>query len=348
MKELYIKPIIRAFYRGPGEFDPSSRGVASSGLTNFYPYPSSIAGLLGWLIGSGLGESLDWIDELISVLGEDIYIRGPYIYLNSKKYLIYDLKTKAIVELNDKPLKIDIHKRDLNKFRNSNYILIDEDIFREWIGIALEVRSEKKKTVREGMLYAETVIDVEAFPNMEKGRSSDFGYIYEIYGLEKDIKGLYRFGGEESKAYIISKDANSTLVDKYFTVDSEYLGLYIVSPLLFPTGLDNEELARYIIREIKDITGVDIEHDDIIGGKVLLIGETKILGAGISSATGVRRLSRRPLYEALMPGSIIIVKPKNFDIIHVKNLYIKGMGAASQIGYGTIFPFKPVIEEVIG
>lgn len=192
------------FFRGPGEFDPSSRGVYSMGKSFILPTPSTIAGALATLFGSNFSPSQDWISEYISVLGK-IAIRGPIISIINKKktnssnvYLDFSLKNKLLSydALNSYATKIKsiIEEEDYAK-KEKMLDELDEELkgktispkIQERIGIGLKMRKENIKVVDEdkGLIYSAQYIDYSF------GEHLLIEAYYEIIGESKVKTGSY-------------------------------------------------------------------------------------------------------------------------------------------------------------
>ena len=311
------------FFRGPGEFDPSSRGVYSMGRSFILPTPSTIAGVFATLFGSNFSPSQDWLSEYRNTLG-NITIRGPFVQIinkdkskNSDIYLDFSLRNKLISynALEDYANKI---KRIIteNNYAVKEKILdeLDEELknkaispkLQERIGIGLKVRKDNIKVVEESLIYSVQYVDYSF------GDYLMTEIYYEIIG-DSDIKvGSYnaKLGGEGRVCQLIIEEDD---IEKLLKIDEKANVLYVTSPILYDTGKD-------ILEIIKSELSSEIE----------VYGKVTLLGAGYS----LLNKKRKPIYQALIPGSLIFLSTEK----NGRELYRSGLGFAKEIGYGTVIP----------
>jgi len=311
------------FFRGPGEFDPSSRGVYSMGRSFILPTPSTIAGVFATLFGSNFSPSQDWLSEYRNTLG-NITIRGPFVQIinkdkskNSDIYLDFSLRNKLISynALEDYANKI---KRIIteNNYAVKEKILdeLDEELknkaispkLQERIGIGLKVRKDNIKVVEESLIYSVQYVDYSF------GDYLITEIYYEIIG-DSDIKvGSYnaKLGGEGRVCHLIIEEDD---IEKLLKIDEKANVLYVTSPILYDTGKD-------ILEIIKSELSSEIE----------VYGKVTLLGAGYS----LLNKKRKPIYQALIPGSLIFLSTEK----NGRELYRSGLGFAKEIGYGTVIP----------
>lgn len=328
MKGIYITPIQKAFYRGPGEFDMASRGIHSAGISLPYPTPATLSGLVASYIGgSGSSNSSAWIDEYKEVLGKEFRLRGPFIVINGDYYLIHDLKNKFIFKISGPPLKIKLKENKIDKDYVKGIDIIN--IYDERVGIGLRVRMDGRKIVREGMLYTISLLDVENMASRVNKERLTLSYYVEYIGLDKDVNGIFRVGGESWPADVETEDLSESKFKEYFNIEARNLGLYVVSPLLLKTGII--DIEKFFVSKLSKLNV----------SQVKIIGETKLLAAGYASKLNNRFASRRPIFEALQPGSVIYLETRDSpDPNKLIELYYEGLGEYSSLGYGTIFPIQ--------
>jgi len=346
MRRLVVKPFGKALYRGPGEFDKSSKGVHSSAISNFYPYPSTVAGILSWMrsrradVGGETAHS-DWVSEYSEMLGSDAVIYGPFYKGRGGTYVVYDLRSRKLIRTHlDRVNKYNVKYRfgepgeiDLSHYtEEEGYISISRDsFFQDRIGINLD-RNGNNKTVEEGGLYTVQFFFPEKI-------SRDIEIVYYIDNIEiEELINISRFGGEGGVAGVtVSNDAE---IDRIFDLDfSRDIGLYILSPLLIPTYRD----VRRYVGDYLSSKGFRLRR---------IVGETTLLGAGYSTIptkdskgqpVGIRKSMRRPIYHALKPGTVIYVDADgDLDSDSLKSLCIEGLGVGREVGYGKLLPFKPI------
>ena len=311
------------FFRGPGEFDPSSRGVYSMGRSFILPTPSTIAGVFATLFGSNFSPSQDWLSEYRNTLG-NITIRGPFVQIinkdkskNSDIYLDFSLRNKLISynALEDYANKI---KRIIteNNYAVKEKILdeLDEELknkaispkLQERIGIGLKVRKDNIKVVEESLIYSVQYVDYSF------GDYLMTEIYYEIIGDSNIKVGSYnaKLGGEGRVCQLIIEEDD---IEKLLKIDEKANVLYVASPVLYDTGKD-------ILEIIKSELSTEIE----------IYGKVTLLGAGYS----LLNKKRKPIYQALIPGSLIFLSTEK----NGRELYRSGLGFAKEIGYGTVIP----------
>jgi CRISPR-associated protein Cmr3 len=314
------------FFRGPGEFDPSSRGVYSMGRSFILPTPSTIAGVFATLFGSNFSPSQDWLSEYKNAL-RNVTIRGPFVRIiskgkeNSGIYLDFSFKNKLI--------SYNALKEYANKIKRviaeNNYAIkekildeLDEELknktvspkLQERIGVGLKVRKENIKVVDEdkGLIYSAQYVDYSF------GDYLMAEIYYEIIGNSNIKVGSYnaKLGGEGRVCRLIIEEGG---IEKLLKLDEKANVLYVASPILYDTGKD-------ILEVIKNELSTEIE----------VYGKVTLLGAGYS----LLNKKRKPIYQALIPGSLIFLSTEK----NGWELYRSGLGFAKEIGYGTVIPLN--------
>ena len=309
-----------------------------------YPLPTSSSGVIATLIKYSSktkdylnlsAQEINWVSEFLEILGEKYVLRGPFIMMNNDFYLLNDLRKKFLLQIHF-PLFIKLDDREYNKIHGDLVVDLEEkleDIFEDRIGIELERGSKK---VVDGSLYTAKFLNIE---KLSEEADYTLSYYYEANGI--DNRSLHvneltiKFGGETRIAKLSVKNIETSVFDKYFNLsEEEEIGLYVVSPLLIETGMSREELIEYMINQLENITGNNVSDIDIFG-------ESTIISAGFASKLNNKKHARRPIYEALKPGSKIKVRfSSSIDEDNIKKIYWNGLGTASKLGFGTIFPFK--------
>jgi len=317
------------FFRSSGEFDPTSRGVYSRAASLILPTPSTIAGVLATIFGSNFQKFNDWVLEYKSTLG-NVILRGPlvkitkkdkqaqklYLDFSFKGRLIsyealneYATKIKKIIDAKDSRTKENLQDELKNLMKNKDKFLKPKK--QERIGIGLKVRKEKgNKVVDEdqGLIYTAEYVDYIFEDNLL------VEIYYEMLGDGIIKKGSYqiKLGGEGRISQLIIEDEEISNIIKF---EKEGNVLYVASPLFYETGKD-----------IKDA----IEKE--LNKKIIEIyGEVRLLGAGYS----LLRDRRKPIYQALVPGSLIFLE----NSIDLQSIY-NNLGYGKDIGYGTVLPLK--------
>jgi CRISPR-associated protein Cmr3 len=326
-------------FRGPGEFDPYTRGTYSRALTLILPTPSTVAGSLATYCISKLNKSLptsdDWIERYSEVLG-DLVIRGPLLSLDGELMVedkcldtllsIREVREKCLKEYERfKEIKniYEIEKQSEPKKFESR-IEIERDVR---IGIGLEMRDKRIKTTKEGYLYATEYID---FRNLKREKKN---IIAEILA---DIKGnlvkelsvqrpvSIKLGGE-MRATLLSFQEGNCIFSKikkelWYNGDIHkgLMALYVATPVLVKGGKRVDEF----IKEWSNKGNYSFKG---------ISGESEPLGAGYSLGES----KRKPVYISLKSGSIIYLKGE-FELSRI--YWEQTIGEATKIGYGTLIP----------
>ncbi|MHA1582939.1 MAG: type III-B CRISPR module-associated Cmr3 family protein [Candidatus Baldrarchaeia archaeon] len=330
-------------FRGPGEFDPSSRGLQSSAKSLLLPSPSTISGLLATIILHERPVSLkdaqtdDWVKEYLNILGGDFSLRGVFLFANGKEYLEDRINNKLITLENAKRKCEAIY--NVLKYKNNvaeRFEKVKEEIgkmkgigtFNERVGIGLETRTALGKKAKEGYIYVANFVDYSSPENKIVKVDIHVDVSGEIFKT-LILKGDIRLGGEGRIAKIYQTDVTmlDILIDKLWNKTSEYSGniaIYVTSPMLFKTSKSLEELKKQITKQIQE------NCNEVINLKTY--GQTEPLGTGYSLHRGLRK----PIYTAIKPGSIIFAE---LNKCNLKELYSKGLGEVGrEIGYGSVIP----------
>jgi len=303
-------------FRGPGEFDPSTRGVYSAASSTLLPSPATVAGSLATTRSYVDTEQLGWIDAYLHVLGRDIRIRGPY--LRRESLLVEDRVHKVFLKMEDVEnyclIIKDLLERDkregaekkLKELANSGF----EPKRAQFVGVGLRTRKDLRKVADEeaGLIYLAEFIDYIS--------DSNFATI-ELDLISSNVAtGRYvvKFGGEGRISLLEVEKAESYA----YQVPEKAKFLYTASPVLFKTG-------KGFVEQLKE------EMSKIGVKKIKIYGRIGLLGAGYSEVKG----KRKPIYQALLPGSVIILDEK---VGNTGRIYEEGIGIGREIGFGTVLP----------
>lgn len=341
---LKIKPLEPLIFRQAGEFDPSARGVYSYASSSPIPRPSTIAGMLITnLLHStkhvantinSWKELLGFYRKVLDELG--IYaIRGPYFYDTRRDIVYVPLSLSGGVKLVDYDqacyyllreyrdlLSIIVEEKadptylQLLKYveeeLSRRYGLEVKEIWRTGIKLRSRLGGEASKTVEEGYLYTAKFI---AYPESVEVRAK---LIVSEKSPLKELSRVAKLGGEHRMAEImISSETDG--VDEVLSYSDLPESFYVL--LLSPMPLKNTVKVKYI-------------------------GSRDIIGLGFSIA----RSRRKPIYGALLKGSIIHIESSKFNL---HDLLVLGLHKALRIndeeldvlartGYSS---FMPLIAE---
>lgn len=310
-------------FRGPGEFDPSTRGVYSAASSTLSPSPATTAGSIATTRPYLDTRQFSWIDSYLSVLGRETRIRGPYLrreslFVENRVHEVFlkveDIRKYCLLVENlfegDKREKA--REEIMNIVKDKNRGFRPEKI--QTVGIGLKTRKGLGKIADEeaGLIYLANFID---YIVLWQDRL-DFASI-ELDLISSDaVAGRYavKLGGEGRISLLEIEKADSYA---YHVPESSKF-LYVASPLLLRTG--------------KDVIGQIKEEMSKMGVKnVKIYGRVGLLGAGYSE---IRR-RRKPIYQALLPGSVIIL---DREIGDSRKIYEEGIGIGREIGFGTVLP----------
>jgi len=298
--QVRVKPLEPLMLRGPGEFDPSARGVSASAVSQAFLAPSTVAGLLtSLLLQQPVKPVSSWIcyvERMLNLLnGLGIrWIRGPYLVRDSTPYVpirvggdffFIDLKQLAC-HFRQELAKIE--RGDLEDFMNrlrqeQNRA---EPRLQERVGIALTAR-EGLKAAREGFLYTASYVSVHCdYIAVEVGLDSARApnLLVRLDGAAAAV------GGESRIARLEVRGVDGGVAKPIASAEFKEGYAVLLSPLILPSPL-----------RIKREGGrVSVEVD---GGCLfeLVTGAAGLRGLGFSIA----ERSRKPMYPAILEGSII-------------------------------------------
>jgi CRISPR type III-B/RAMP module-associated protein Cmr3 len=337
---IIFKIVEPMMFRGSGEFDPFVRGVQSKALTLPLPTPSTVAGALATYCIATLNKSIpksnEWLERYKEVLG-DIKIKGLLLSLNGELLVedrissgFLDMKTlKNVCEKKYKKLSKKLTSiEELNKDGEEPKISISfEESKSIRIGTSLEKRSESNvKIAKEGYLYSTEYIDYFSF---KKKKANSVEILIELKGDIADelilSKGSpIKFGGE-SRVALLSFKKDSQILNKIKSeiwdskdVHFGILALYLSTPALFKGG---KRIEEYICEWANQV------NYNLLG----FYGESELLSAGFELEG-----KRKPIYSSLKPGSIIFIEERSLNLSDI--YWGKGLGEATEIGYGTLLP----------
>jgi len=337
---IIFKIVEPMMFRGSGEFDPFVRGTQSRALTLPLPTPSTVAGALATYCISTLNKSMpkssEWLERYKEILG-DVKIKGLLLSLNGELLVedridggFLDMKTlKSKCEKKYKKLSKKLTSiEELNKEEEEPKVSISfEESKSIRVGTALEKRSKSNaKIAKEGYLYSTEYIDYFSF---RKKKVESIEILSELKGDIADelisSKELpIKFGGE-SRVALLSFEKDTQILNKIKSElwdnkdkHSGILALYLSTPALFKGGKRIKECIGEWTNQVKyNLRG--------------LYGESELLSAGFGLEG-----KRKPIYNSLKPGSIIFIEGEDFNLSDI--YWEKGLGEATEIGYGTLLP----------
>lgn len=351
---VVFEPITTGYsFRWGGEFSPQSRGPQAYARSSPLPLPSAIAGALAGLVFAETSEPLckeqGIYDDTMRGLRRlfcnkgtgRVALRGPYLYMEQGRNWILCAPIARsqylfCVAETDYELKVcKVSTRDA-----------------QFVGIAL---NDLTKNVLEGYIYTSIYTDPVSILNNaatscglsnSSNSSTLSGILVEAYA-EKDCATnqekirnmlsdkIVQLGGEARPARTrITNGAPGLKLAKTLEKQEE-VPLYIASPLLLKDKKDKPALTQQADKIIKSI----ITSLGLTPTKRQAKGE-KLRLTAIGLGYNLCRNKRRPYHAAILPGATLLVtRPKN-----LREAYIKGFGAYSELGWGTLLPIPYVLE----
>jgi CRISPR-associated protein Cmr3 len=355
VKTLRIKPLGPLLFRGPGEFDPSSRGVYSCASSLLMPRPSTIVGTLitHLLIEdsytkliyvnsvNSFGKLLECYGDALDDLGI-IALRGPYLYNTRKNVAYVPIRLGARLELVEYDVLRSFLTKDLldaflEKHLDSDLLIKVEHCMRELT--ADEHKPPLSKLLKTGIMLCDRI--------KPASRTSREGYIYTaeqiayhryVEGMELELRlklvlssdsplnrlqlnKVVKIGGENKVANIHVDPEYKDEFDEMFSKIDSHIEYYL---LLSPAPLKTVH--------------------DYLRGAIAHIGFIDTIGLGFSIA---RRI-RKPIISALLEGSIVKASGEYFEGILRSGLYEllniddKELEVLARIGYATVIPIHGV------
>ncbi|MCC6019126.1 MAG: hypothetical protein LM601_08845 [Candidatus Verstraetearchaeota archaeon] len=307
-------------FRGSGEFDPSTRGVYSSAYSLLAPSPSSTAGAIATTFGYIDTSSAEW-DYAYSIVLKGAKLRGPYLRRGSTYYV--ENRVNGIF------LRLDDVSGYSNMKRKQLYgEMVEEREEREFIkrgftpkkltftGIGLKARTEEMRKIADeerGLIYTVNFIDYlsgKDVKDVDIETTIEFDVISEKMETGKYV---VRLGGEGRTSLL-----EILKVDSYICRIPERTNiLYVLSPILYETGI---EFIKKLKEELWE------------AGDIKIYGKIEILGAGYSEV----RKKRKPIYQALVPGSVISLERS----VEGRRIYEEGIGIGKELGFGSVIPVE--------
>jgi CRISPR-associated protein Cmr3 len=347
-----LRPLESLMLRGPGEFDPSSRGVYTYAVSLATPRPSTF---FGALLSAFMPEERQVPESCLSVnswrsLLDNCYlklldslgieaIRGPFVVREDKLFIPLLLR-KRLLLVDYRQARYYLLKKydnvleqyftgssDVNRLKlYAAMKLIDQDIEKleknmylvepqsvELTGVHLRSR-EATKTVREGYMYT---AKYTAYP-----QHTEMVFIVALRKEADKLKALsgkaVKFGGEGRTARLVVSDRiNEPVVTSMLTNNNEFKYAVLISP----TPLDYSDYSKI---------------------KAELIGKYATFGLGFS----VAKRRRKPITPCLCEGSIVKVNKAEKDrlstlhyglysLLSVTRDYYKSMG---RLGFASFVP----------
>ncbi len=307
MERWYLfKPIGPSFFRWKGEYSPQARGPKALGISEIFPLPSTVAGALAHLQVEQKGPN-----SPDKALGEDFEMWGPLIYVKGKK---------RCAAVHAYPGGMILVHLDEKKFEFID--AFKEALVLQRVGVALDYNT---KAAMEGRLYSAMMFDLRSiFKKCDADGSDVFGYAVKAYGSGlPEPNAIIKFGGEGRLAEVLElrqEDAGA-LKGLEPNVGSEE-ALLLASPAPMDVSVYNEILPKIQEASVKEEilyyspgAAPQLEFRDLPSQLKTELEKLKFSRVAYIGSVGtgydMAKNARRPLYPALMPGSIIVSKSQS-------------------------------------
>jgi len=355
VKTLRIKPLESLLFRGPGEFDPSSRGVYSYAASLPIPRPSTIVGSLitHLLIGDSyaklvyansidsFGKLLECYSKALDDLGI-IALRGPYLYNTRRNVAYVPVRFGAKLEL----IEYDVLRYFLTKDLLDALLerRLDDDLLIKVEHYIRELTADEHKPHISKLLKTGIMLGDRVKPASKTSRE---GYIYTA---EQIVYGRYVEGMELELRLklILSSDSplNRLRFDKIVKIGGEnrVAGIHLDNEYKDEfdevLGKIDSHIEYYLLLSPAPLKTVY----EYLQGAIAYIGFIDTIGLGFSIA---RRI-RKPIINALLEGSIVkasggsperILRSGLYGLINVED---EELGVLARIGYATVIPIHGV------
>ena len=369
-----VEPLIP---RGPGEVDPGVRGPHAHGIPLPMPNTTSILGVLltGYISKGGkfVGKAKnveEWYKDFEATLGlgeGEGAVRGPFIYcLNGNQEILLVATFEGWVTIDKLYDRLSIILDLINigeEHKVSEYLrelteIYHEDVLEDRVIISLE---DVTKRVRPHYFTLLKLIDYEKILDKLTVKKHIQSEVYLGIELHKDkfeniINTLKpplpvrAFGRSRISTINIHREAilMKFLREKMEKIDkvigNNTILLYNISPILLHIGETKDE---YLKEELTVVPGLKELYEYIRGEisklckckKESCVEDLKIYGRVITIGLGysIRFHERKPLYNALSPGTIIYAKVRKCNATPLE-VYKEGIGELGHLGFGTIIP----------
>ncbi|BDB99886.1 type III-B CRISPR module-associated protein Cmr3 [Saccharolobus caldissimus] len=301
MKRVLIKPLEPLMFRSQGEFEPLITGSHTTAQSLIIPRPSTIAGMLGYILFNKSSRTGDWLSDLTNLLSTTIY--GTFIETNGE--YLFPLRMGNYLALVDQQhlinLPILLEKEYEQREKEIYELFYDKNkLFQiinhqDRIGISID---KSTRTVKEHYLYSARYL---AFK-----KEVNYVIFIDNDAISDKINGkIVNFGGENRIAKLEVDDCK---VDK--GIEEEYY--LTLSPILIP----DEALDNFL----------DNISDYVAMGKVDKIS----LGFDIANT------KRKEMLTAILEGSIVKRGIVDFIKKEINNDLLDRFTKYEKIGYNTL------------
>jgi len=305
---LLIKPVEPMFFRWSGEYSPNFSGPMNKGVSEPLPLMSTIAGALYKAV-KGLVhlEPGKEVEQFKGVLGE---LWGPLIYVNGKRkkggnkgeyLLVHQYPGKLLVlRLEESGVVLNRIKKEEKGGDDENEVdeIIPKQVSKIGVG-----RDLAKRSAMDHLLYSSQFVDFYATIRSEFENVEKWG-IYVETGVK--YEGVLELGGEGRLAKVEKFDLKIPESKGELSI--------LLSPALLSVGC-----GKWVL--IDDILNEKVENYAL--KDIVCWAKIGVIGTGFNTSMRVRR----PLYPALMPGTILKVRERK-------------IGKLKELGWGSLLGFS--------
>ncbi|BCU70041.1 type III-B CRISPR module-associated Cmr3 family protein [Stygiolobus caldivivus] len=275
---LLVKPLEPVLFRWHGEYSPSLSGPMNKGVSEPLPLISTITGALYRSLkgGSYVRDEEKLAEEFKAVLGD---VWGPVVFVEGKRRGCRSAAGKFVL-FHDYPGRLGVLRLDgdtlvtVYREKEKDYI-VPEQVNRTGIG-----RDLAKRNAKEHLLYSVKLVDLGStvLKNFEDVKE------WGIY-VKTDAKyrGVVRLGGRGRTAAVKELDLD---------LPNKGEKSVVASPVL----LDSDKRSIVTVDDL-----MEMRVEGVALANVLEYGKIGVVGRGYSLSYN----SRRPLYPALLPGSVL-------------------------------------------
>ncbi|MEB3816359.1 MAG: hypothetical protein LRS46_00235 [Desulfurococcales archaeon] len=341
---LLFQPLAGSVYKWQGEFSPQFRGPQAYSESRSLPLPSTIAGVLAGveasrrglpaqdecLEGEVYGATRNLLEDL---LGEGFKIRGPYFYIEGRRGTA-EVKLLCMAHKG-------VNLYCVNAGEPSETLIL-KPLALQNTGIALDTLS---KSVIEHYIYTIKALDLHATTarvvrdKLKLHSVKRYGILVEVYAdnARDLLDGKIVWMGGRQRPYRIEV-LGQTPARSIASRASENAVVHIVSPILF--------CGSYKMKIPLIEPGLERKlYETLCTSLKLSCGEicSRITFTALGLGYDLCRGRKRPYCQTVMPGAQF-----KASVTEPLKLYDDGVGAYSELGWGTLLPLPAISRACSG
>lgn len=303
---LLIKPVEPMFFRWSGEYSPNFSGPMNKGVSEPLPLMSTIVGALYKAVkGIKFLTPDKELEEFKNELGE---LWGPVIYVKGKRkeggkkgeyLLVHNYPGRLLVlRLESEVVVNKVDKESNGRIKKEIDVITPKQVSKIGVG-----RDLTKRSAMDHLLYSSQFVDFYATIKSEFEEVENWGIYVDT---KVEYEGVLELGGEGRLAKVQKFNLSIPKGEEELSV--------LLSPALL-TGVSGGWLV------VDDILNEKVENYTL--RDILYRAKLGVIGIGFN--TSVK--ARRPLYPAIMPGSILKVRERK-------------IGELKELGWGSLLGFS--------